>query len=221
MPTYHQTAYNQRLGLGSDTIHSAGCFLTSFCNLMSLRFGVNIDPPTLNIKLISAKQFAGSLIKGWSSITSVFSYVVVAKTGTGWPNPGNAIVEFRYVENGENMTHFSLMHLTLPQTIIDSWDGVTRKSGYYGVPAAYATYKKVGIVGKVVAAVKPKPAVAPVVPVTSKPKPPAQQFYAVKSGDTLSAIATKYKLSLANIEHLNPAIKNPNRISVGQKVRVK
>ena len=45
-------------------------------------------------------------------------------------------------------------------------------------------------------------------------------YYIVKSGDTLSAIAAKYKTTVANLTKLN-GIKNPNLIYVNQKIRVK
>ena len=47
------------------------------------------------------------------------------------------------------------------------------------------------------------------------------EYYVVKSGDTLSSIARKYNISLVKLLGLNPDIKNPNVISVGQKIRVK
>ncbi|QBO35708.1 LysM peptidoglycan-binding domain-containing protein [Periweissella cryptocerci] len=43
--------------------------------------------------------------------------------------------------------------------------------------------------------------------------------YRVKRGDTLSAIAAKYKTSVANLVKLN-GIKNPNAIQVGQLLRL-
>lgn len=45
-------------------------------------------------------------------------------------------------------------------------------------------------------------------------------YYTVKAGDTLSAIAKKYGTTYQNIAQMN-GIKNPNVISVGQKLRVK
>lgn len=44
--------------------------------------------------------------------------------------------------------------------------------------------------------------------------------YTVKSGDTLSAIAVKYGTTVANLVKIN-GIKNPNFISVGQKIVIK
>lgn len=45
-------------------------------------------------------------------------------------------------------------------------------------------------------------------------------YYTVKSGDTLSSIAKKYKTTVANLVKLN-GIKNPNLIYVNQKLRIK
>ena len=45
-------------------------------------------------------------------------------------------------------------------------------------------------------------------------------YYTIKKGDTLSKIASTYKTTATKIASLN-TIKNPNKISVGQKIRVK
>lgn len=45
-------------------------------------------------------------------------------------------------------------------------------------------------------------------------------YYTVKSGDTLSAIASKYGTTYQKIAQIN-GISNPNKIYVGQKIRVK
>lgn len=45
-------------------------------------------------------------------------------------------------------------------------------------------------------------------------------YYTVKSGDTLSGIATKYKTTVSDLVKLN-GIKNPNLIYVNQKLRIK
>lgn len=55
---------------------------------------------------------------------------------------------------------------------------------------------------------------------SSTPKQ-AKVYYSVVSGDTLSGIAAKHKLTLAALLKLNPSIKNPNIIYPGQKIRVK
>lgn len=49
---------------------------------------------------------------------------------------------------------------------------------------------------------------------------PTKVYYTVKKGDTLSDIAKLYKTTVDKLVKLN-SIKNPNVISVGQKIRVK
>lgn len=46
-------------------------------------------------------------------------------------------------------------------------------------------------------------------------------YHVVKSGDSLSAIAKRYKVNLKDLIARNPQIKNPNLISIGQKIRIK
>lgn len=48
-----------------------------------------------------------------------------------------------------------------------------------------------------------------------------EAYYSVKPGDTLSAIAKKHNMSLQKLLGLNPDIKNPNIINIGQKIRIK
>lgn len=46
-------------------------------------------------------------------------------------------------------------------------------------------------------------------------------YYQVVKGDTLWELAVRYGLSLAELIALNPQIKNPNLIQVGEEVRVR
>jgi membrane-bound lytic murein transglycosylase D len=63
--------------------------------------------------------------------------------------------------------------------------------------------------------------VQPVVPEnpTPKPAPKPKKYHTVKSGDTMSKIAAKYHLSLAQLKKLNPG--KGNIIQVGDKIRIK
>lgn len=51
-------------------------------------------------------------------------------------------------------------------------------------------------------------------------KPASNQYYFAKSGDTLGSIAKKYGLSLKELLRLNPQIKNPDLIHIGDKIAV-
>lgn len=55
---------------------------------------------------------------------------------------------------------------------------------------------------------------------TAKPAPVKGQVYVVKSGDMLWKIAAKHNLTLDQIKALNPQLKNPNLIYVGQEIIV-
>ncbi|MBI3238565.1 MAG: LysM peptidoglycan-binding domain-containing protein [Flavobacteriia bacterium] len=62
-------------------------------------------------------------------------------------------------------------------------------------------------------------------PVNTPPKPQPKpevrkKFYAVRSGDTFSAIAGRHGLTVTQLKKLNPGV-NTSRISVGQKIRIK
>lgn len=50
---------------------------------------------------------------------------------------------------------------------------------------------------------------------------PQASWHRVAKGDTLWALAQKYGLSLAELIALNPQIKNPNLIRVGEEVRIR
>jgi membrane-bound lytic murein transglycosylase D len=52
------------------------------------------------------------------------------------------------------------------------------------------------------------------------PKPPAKKYYVVRSGDTFTRVAQKHNLTQAQLQKLNPGVR-VNRISVGQRLRVK
>lgn len=50
---------------------------------------------------------------------------------------------------------------------------------------------------------------------------PTTETYTVQRGDNLTKIAKKYGITVNDIMAMNPSITNPNKIYVGQKIRVK
>jgi len=63
------------------------------------------------------------------------------------------------------------------------------------------------------------PAAAPK-PTPPKPATPEYVYYTVKSGDSLSGIASKNKVSVDSIVKLNKGL-TPNKIQIGQKIKIK
>ena len=60
-----------------------------------------------------------------------------------------------------------------------------------------------------------------VTPPKPKPKPaPARKYYSVRSGDTFGHIAERHRISQNTLRKLNPSI-NINRLSIGQKIRIR
>jgi LysM repeat protein len=51
-------------------------------------------------------------------------------------------------------------------------------------------------------------------------KPPDFVKYKIQNGDTLITLANRHKTTVAYLMHINPSIKNPNKIYVGQVINV-
>lgn len=51
-------------------------------------------------------------------------------------------------------------------------------------------------------------------------KPPDTMKYVVTAGDSLTKLALKFKTTVENLMEMNPSIKNPNKIFVGQVLQV-
>jgi hypothetical protein len=167
---YGQKNYSQILGedqvVSGRTYHPVyridqiGCFLTAFCNLLS-RYGEGLDPVALNAYFRDHDDYLdiGDPAKdglAWSSVSSydgTISAHVNNNAGGAWPDTNDAIVKFHYqsisnpwLDAGRTrpnmIDHFCLVADHNAGTIVDSWDGVTKRPGAYGNPVAYATYTK-------------------------------------------------------------------------------
>lgn len=104
--------------------------------------------------------------------------------------------------------------------VVYSWvdsDGTRRneKGGYkakkwthYGLPSKWVAFNGLGY--------HPEPMPKPIDDISKK----KTEYYTVKKGDTLSQIAKKFNMSLNELLRLNPDIKNPNLIQIGQQIRI-
>lgn len=147
--SYAQTNYLQPQGIPPTryTIAETGCFITSFCNLLTDRFNKPIDPVTFNAIFRDRGLFI-DVDDGhrddlsWNSVTAYDGQVVVVATGSGWPASNNSIVKFSYISPRTHIqtTHFCLIADAAAHTIVDPWDGRIKQSGIYGTPVAYASY---------------------------------------------------------------------------------
>lgn len=170
---YGQKNYPQVQGInGRYKISAIGCFLTSFCNLMTLRYGRDVNPADLNDYFVQHGTYidVDDGVRddlGWGSVTAfdglthptrVVDHGVSNQTA-GWPNTNEAIVRFWYrsVSSGQMITHFCLVADAAAHTIVDAWDGVVKQSPY-GEPTAFAEYGRT-------------------VPVPVSPPPPPQASY--------------------------------------------
>lgn len=66
----------------------------------------------------------------------------------------------------------------------------------------------------------PPPSPAAVVPGSSFHATPVGQSYVIATGDTMSSIAARFGVSLGELLDANPAIKDPNKIAVGQVITI-
>jgi LysM repeat protein len=51
-------------------------------------------------------------------------------------------------------------------------------------------------------------------------KPPDIVKYKIQTGDTLTQLAKRHKTTVDALIHINPSIKNPNKIYVGQTINL-
>lgn len=75
--------------------------------------------------------------------------------------------------------------------------------------------------GQPAATLVPTPAATPTVSVAPTPPPlPTPFVYTVVQGDTLSGIAARNGLTLAQLLKANPQIKNENQLAIGDKLTI-
>lgn len=179
---YAQKNYLQAQGIPPTKyrIDQIGCFLTSFANLLTYRFGKKVDPVTLN-KVFKDKRIYIDVDDGirddlgWQSITGYNGKIVVRKTGSTAVPPDNKSI-VRIKAGNRFGTHFCLVEKIVGNTvyIVDSWDGKVKKASDYGPITGWASYKDI----------TPQPVKPP-----AKPAPKPQPKPAASTGPNYDGVS--------------------------------
>jgi LysM repeat protein len=74
--------------------------------------------------------------------------------------------------------------------------------------------------GSTTVAARTAPAVTPTRAATTAPSTARQEFYEIRAGDTLDAVASRFDITLETLFELNPGV-DPMGLQVGQRIRVK
>lgn len=123
-------------------------------------------------------------------------------------------VKVHLVQRNENLEVIAELYKVEIDSIMswndlnDSWINIGQKLTIHVKEKAY----KLGAAKQTIVTPTPKPKPTPTV---ARP-----QYHIIRSGEFFNRIATKYNLSQAQLQKLNPGV-NPNRITVGQKLRIK
>lgn len=141
----------------------------------------------------------------------------VGQMGSGVNNAG-LVVQIGDTRNGHRLCHLNKYVVKVGQTVKEGqlvgymgYTGFTIPAGIRGVHLHWIMFKDGS-------RVDPRKYVT--IPAT-KPSAPKPIYYIVRKGDTMTAIARKHGTTLTKLKSLNPQIKDLNKISIGQKVRVR
>jgi len=156
---------------------------------IALRYGVTVNALTTANNLSNPR------------LIYVGQRLVVPTAGGSAQPVASSSSNVHIVQPGENLFRIGLRYGV-------SVNALAAANGIVNTQRIYAGQRLV-IPGRAVAS--PTPA--------SAPAPPARQTYIVRRGDTLSAIALRYGVSVWALTQAN-GIRNPSLIYVGQKLRI-
>lgn len=132
------------------------------------------------------------------------------------------VQQIHIVQRNENINVIAKIHAVEKDSIVkwnklsDEWINIGQKLIVYKTEKAFRLETNTAPVAKETAVKTPVQTPKP-----TTPQPVVkQQYHVVRSGELFNRIAAKYNLTQAQLQKLNPSI-NPNRITVGQKLRVK
>lgn len=169
------------------------------------------------VKYVFKKDFKSKWLDKCSNFGFVPTIVQWAKKMGYWTTnfkkakEGDIVIYNWYPKTKNNYSHVGIIKQVKSSGIV-SIEGNTTNGGQ-GNWVAQKTRSKTYIAGVILLPYKdekPEP----------KSEPTKKKYYVVKKGDTLTAIAKKYKTTVKQLVKWNN-IKNPNLIKIGQKLRVK
>jgi membrane-bound lytic murein transglycosylase D len=130
--------------------------------------------------------------------------VLVQDTVSGDTIEKTLNIYYHKVQSGDVLKSVASYYSVTSEQVMN-WNGLKTSNIYIGQHLRIETEKKI-------TAPKPKP--KPVVNTASR------KYYTVRSGDTFGHIAEKHRISQSRLKRLNPRV-NINRISIGQKIRIR
>ena len=162
-----------------------------------------VTGPLDKITLLVGVEDSLYLLENPSQVINSFSQDTTLRYDSTGTVADSASVNYAFhkVKTGETLKSISLKYSVSTDELME-WNALQTTNVYVG---QRLTLKKINTVKQ-----------TPITPV-QVPKP--KKYYTVKAGDTLSKIAVRYGLSLAQLKKLNPGA--GNMIRVGERIRVK
>jgi LysM repeat protein len=127
------------------------------------------------------------------------------------------VTVYHIVQRNESLTVIASKYNVTVEDL-KSWNNL--KDNWLNIGQKLRVNTKIKLTKKAYVRVEVKPTPSPEPPKPIVPKPVAKKYYTIKSGDLFGKIAQKHGLTPAQLQKLNPGIK-PDRINVGQEIRVK
>lgn len=232
MPTYPRSAYKNLFSSSPSSAKSRGwgngwpnCQTSKMKTIVAeggaggdIRVTVRAEVAAMVRDLLEATD---RLYNIKPSSTGAYNCRPIAGTRTASNHSWGLAIDINWNDNPQKRP----LHSEIPPKVVEMW----QKAGWYwggfytratpdamhfeysGKPSDVSKHAKIAASYN-----KSEPVEPPVV----TPPQPSQTTYTVKSGDSLSEIAEKFKVSVEDLVNWN-GLKDPDQIAVGQKLRVR
>lgn len=235
MPTYPISAYKNLIGSSPSSAKSRGWGSGwPNCQTSKLKTIVAEGGAGGDIRVTVRAEIA-EMVRDLLEATDRLYNIKPSSTGAyncrpigGTKTPSNHSWGLAIDINWNDNTQHRPLHSTIPPKVVEMW----QKAGFYwggfytrATPDAMHfevsfDRSEVAKYAKIAAAYNRQSEPEPIEPPVVTPPQPSQTTYTVKSGDSLSAIAKKFNVTVDDLVAWN-GITNPDVIEVGQKLRVR